>query len=257
MLNYIPHPSNARLAGGLLRLRIDDGAAGYGVYWMILELMRDAPDYKVTSSPKALAFAINEPDVDLVSRIVSDLALFDQDSEGRLYSPWLNEQLSAYDDKKRKLQEAGRRGAAKRYASKDTNNGVAIATPSVEDGVAIAIQHNIMQHNITDITTPPESDAEDWRSVCMSQGLPVDDDYVAAMVATQPAGHASGYVAQVCRQWRMGQNVLDYLLHITDNANVEHPRYKALVGLVNKITRERYSPKYPANFFCSKIAQKS
>lgn len=253
MLNYIPHPSNARLAGGLLRLRIDEGAAGYGVYWMLLELLRDAPDYKLTADPRALAFAINEPDTTLVERIINNLALFDRDTEGNLFSPWLNEQLSAYDDKKRKLQEAGRRGAARRYQAKSVDNGVAIATPSVDDGVAIAIQHNITQHNVTEETTPSESPEDDWRVICQSQGLKVDDDLVSAIAQTQPEGHAPGYVAQVCREWGMGQNVLDYLLRITDNAALTHPRYKALVALVAKITREKYSPKYPANFFCSKL----
>lgn len=253
MLNYIPHPSNARLAGGLLRLRIDEGAAGYGVYWMLLELLRDAPDYKLTADPRALAFAINESDTTLVERIINNLALFDRDTDGNLFSPWLNEQLSAYDDKKRKLQEAGRRGAARRYAEKEENNGVAIATPSMDDGVAIATHYNITQHNVTEETTPSESPEDDWRVVCQSQGLKVDDDLVSAIAQTQPEGHAPGYVAQVCRQWGMGQNVLDYLLRITDNANLTHPRYKTLVALVAKITREKYSPKYPANFFCSKL----
>lgn len=254
MLNYIPHPSNARLAGGLLRLRIDEGSAGYGVYWMVLELLRDAQDYKLTADARALAFAINEPDIDLVQRIITNLALFDQDSEGNLFCPWLNEQLSAYDDKKRKLQEAGRRGAARRYQAKSIDNGVAIATPSMDDGVAIAIQHNIIQHDVTENTTPPECQEEDWRVICQSQGLTVDEDLVSAIAQTQPEGHAPGYVAQVCRQWGMGQNVLDYLLRITDNAALTHPRYKAFVALVAKISREKYSPKYPANFFCSKLS---
>lgn len=253
MLNYIPHPSNARLAGGLLRLRIDVGSAGYGVYWMVLELLRDAPDYKLTADHRAIAFAINEPDVDLVQRVITTPALFNIDDDENLFSPWLNEQLSAYDDKKRKLQEAGRRGAARRYQDKSKDNGVAIATPSKDDGVAIATHYNIIQHDVTENTTPPESPDEEWRVICQSQGLPVDDDLVAAIAQTQPEGHAPGYVAQVCRQWKMGQNVLDYLLRITDNAALTHPRYKALVGLVNKITREKYSPKYPANFFCSKL----
>lgn len=221
---------------------------------MILELLRDAPDYKLTADPRALAFAINETDVDQVQRIINNLALFDQDSDGNLFSPWLNEQLSAYDDKKRKLQEAGRRGAARRYQAKSIDNGVAIATPSGDDGVAIAIQHNIIQHDVTENTTPPEYPDEDWRVICQSPGLPVDDDLVVAIAQTQPEGHAPGYVAQICRQWKMGQNVLEYLLRVTDNAAITNPRYKAFCGLVAKITREKYSPKYPANFFCSKLS---
>lgn len=253
MQNYIPHPSNGRLVGGVLRLRIDYGSAGYGVYWMLLELMRDAEGYRVQFNPKALAFAINEPDVALVERVTSDLSLFDVDDDGYLYSPWLNDQMAAYDTKKAKLQEAGRRGAARRYAAARKDDGQAIATPSVEDGQAIAILPNIMQPNKHDVTTPSGSDEDDWRAVCQSQGLKVDDELVAAITATQPEGHASGYVAQVCCRYGIGQNVLDYLLRVTDNASLSHPRYRTFCAIVRKMEQEKYTPKFPANFLCSKI----
>lgn len=253
MLNYIPHPSNGRLAGGVLRLRIEYGSAGYGVYWMLLELLRDAEDYRIQNNAKALAFAINEPDVALVERVIQDLSLFETDVDGLLYSPWLCDQMAAYDTKKAKLQEAGRRGAAKRYAAAHKEDGQAIATPSMEDGQAIAILHNIMQPNKQDITTPTGSDEEDWRTFCSSQGLKVDEELVAAIAATQPEGHAPGFVAQVCHRYGIGQNVLDYLLRVTDNANLSNQRYKTFCAIVRKMEAEKYLPKYPANFLCSKI----
>lgn len=253
MYNYIPHPSNARQFSGIIALRIEEGAAGYGVYWMVLELLRDAPDFKYSSKASAIAFAINEKEVDMVERVLKNYGLFDTDDDGLLFSPWLLEQLGNYSEKKAKLQEAGRRGAARRWRNKE--NGEAIATPSDGDGEAIAIPYNDTQYNITkqDATTPSECIEEDWRGICQSPGLKVDIDLVDAMCKTDVKGHNTGYIAQVCQQYGIGQNVLDYLLRITDTANIENERYKAFCTLVKRIQREKYHPQYPANFFCSKI----
>ena len=239
----------------VLTLRIEEGSAGYGVYIMVLQLLRDMPGYSMGDNPKRIAFALNEPDVTMVDKVLHNFGLFDVDDNGLLSSPWLTEQLSSYDQKKKKLQEAGRRGAAKRFGS--GNNGEAIATPSNGDGEAIAIQYNATQYNITkeNKTTPSESDAEDWKSICASQGLRVDEDYVIATAASQPEGHAPGYIAQVCYQYGIGQNVMDYLLRMTDNANKDDRRYKTFCSLVKRIQREKYNPQYPANFFCSKLAE--
>lgn len=73
------------------------------------------------------------------------------------------------------------------------------------------------------------------------------------MCKTDAEGHNTGYIAQVCHCYGIGQNVLDYLLRVTDTANVENERYKAFCALVKRIQREKYRPQYPANFFCSKI----
>lgn len=239
----------------VLTLRIEEGSAGYGVYIMVLQLLRDMPRYSMGDNPKRIAFALNEPKVDLVDRVLHNYGLFDFDGEGLFSSPWLTEQLSSYDQKKKKLQEAGRRGAAKRFGN--GNNGEAIATPSNGDGEAIAIPYNATLPNISkeNETTPAESSGEDWKSICLQQGLRVDEDYVVAIAATQPEGHAPGYIAQVCCQYGIGQNVLDYLLRVTNNANKDDRRYKQFCSLVNRIQREKYSPQYPANFFCSKLAE--
>ena len=228
----------------VLTLRIEEGSAGYGVYIMVLQLLRDMPGDSMGDNPKRIAFALNEPDVAMVERVLHNYGLFDIDGDGLLNSPWLTEQLSSYDQKKKKLQEAGRRGAAKRFG---TGNS----------GEAIAIEHNATQYNITEKkeTTPSESVEEDWKSICASQGLRVDEDYVVAIAATQPEGHAPGYIAQVCCQYGIGQNVMDYLLRITDNANKDNRRYKQFCSLVNRVQRDKYVPTYPANFFCSKLAE--
>lgn len=242
MYNYIPHPSNCRVSSAVLSLRIEEGAAGYGIYWMVLELLRDAPNFKFSRNPKAIAFAINEPDVSMVERVVNNYGLFDFDDDELLWSPWLLEAMEAYNDKKVKLQEAGRRGAAKRWAAARDTDGQAIATPSVGDGQAIAYnvtQHNITQHNIT----LPD----------LSGSRKVGVEYLELLCSTQVEGHAPGYVAQVCMQYGMTEAACDFICEHSNNAETTHPTFVKFKTLVGRIQREKWTPKHPDGFFLKKL----
>lgn len=118
MYNYFPWPSNMRTADQVLSMRISEGAAGYGIYVMLLELLRDSETRSLVCNPKNLAFAINEPDIDRVERVVKDYGLFELAPDGAFRSPWLNSQMEEYDAKKEAAREAGKKGAAKRYGHK-------------------------------------------------------------------------------------------------------------------------------------------
>lgn len=242
MYNYIPHPSNCRVSSAVLTLRIEEGAAGYGVYWMILELLRDAPNFRFSRNPKAIAFAINEPDLSMVERVVNNYGLFDFDDDGLLWSPWLLDAMEAYNDKKVKLQEAGRRGAAKRWAAARGDDGQAIASPSVEDGQAIA--YNATQHNITqhDITLPD-----------LSGSRKVGVEYLELLCSTQAEGHAPGYVAQVCMQYGMTEAACDFICEHSNNAETTHPTFVKFKTIVGRIQREKWTPKHPDGFFLKKL----
>lgn len=253
MYNYIPHPSNCRVSSAVLSLRIEEGAAGYGVYWMVLELLRDAPNFKFSRNPKALAFAINEHDIDLVARVIGNYGLFDFNDDGLLWSPWLLEAMEAYSDKKAKLQEAGRRGAAKRWAAAHGTDGQAMATPSMEDGQAMAYnvtKPNVIQQNLM---LPTQGEVVDWRGVLSVQSQAVTMDYVAALCAAPVEGHAPGYVAQICQRYHISQAVCDFICERSDNANLTHPLYTKFCALVRRIEREKWHPEHPANFFLSKL----
>lgn len=253
MYNYFPLPTNMRDFSAVVTLRIEEGAAGFGVYVLILSILRDMPDYKVADDAKRLAFTLNERDTDLVQRVTHNYGLFDFDEDGLMFSPWLNEQMEAYDAKKKKLQEAGRRGAAKRFGSPVPNDeGQAIATPSGGEGQAIAILHNVTQQNVTK-SNITQASREEWREICLNQGKAVDDELFNLMVETQQEGHAVGYLAQLCRTYGMGENVLFFLQKLTDNANLANDTYKRLVAIVRKVEAEKYPLKLPANFFLSKL----
>lgn len=234
-------------------LLVEEGYTGYGLYWALLELLRDAPTYKYTSNEKLLSYALHHNDVEQVRRVVRNYGLFDFDDDGLMFSPWLLEQLNSYDDKKAKLQEAGRKGAARRWAASHSTDGQAMATPSGDDGQAMA--YNSTQCNVTkkDITPSSLGAAEDWRSVLSVSSPAVTDDYVTVLASTQASGHAPAYVAQVCRRFGVSQAVCDFICERTNNAETGHPLYVKFVALVKRIEAEKWAPNHPANFFLSKI----
>lgn len=253
MYNYFPHPSNARQSSMCVTLLVNEGFAGYGIYWAIIELLRDAPNYKYTADEKLLAYVLHAPDAEQVKRVIKNFGLFDFDNDGLMFSPWLLESLGSYDEQKKKLQEAGRKGAARRWARAQRDNGQAIATPLMDNGQAIAYNPTLFNISEQDKTNPTANGGEEWREVCLLQGLKVDTELVEAIAKTSPEGHAPGYIAQVCCQYGIGQNVLDFLVERTENASTTNPLYIKFCALVKRIETEKWAPKHPANFICSKL----
>ena len=223
------------------------------MYMAILEVLRDAPGYRYNSDPKLWAFILHGADVDLVSRVLQTYGLFNQDDDGLLFSPWLNDQLSDYTDKKAKLQEAGRRGAAKRWAAAHASDGQAIASPSVDDGQAIA--YNVTPFNITkeNSTQSNPEGGEDWRKVISLDSRKVDVDYIDLLSSSQPSGHSPGYIAQVCMHFGMTEAVCDFICERSNNAEIGDPIYNKFCALVRRINQEKWVPNHPANFFLSKL----
>lgn len=110
---YFSHDANARNDLKLLKVRRDHGAAGYGIYFMIVEMLRDQQDYRLpTSSIVDIAFDLRVTD-EIVKAIINDYDLFEIDDD-YFCSARLCRTMNHYNTKKIKLQEAGRRGAQAR-----------------------------------------------------------------------------------------------------------------------------------------------
>lgn len=130
MNQYFSHDSTARNSDKLIGVRMKHGAAGYGVYFMILERLRDEPDYKSVKDYNMLAFDFRV-DAGLVKGIVEDFGLFVFTEDGKyFYSESFMKRMAIKDAKSQRLSEAGKKGASKRW-EKDKNSQ-AIAQPSSE-----------------------------------------------------------------------------------------------------------------------------
>lgn len=133
---YFSHDSNARHDPKLSALRAKYGWFGYGVYWAIIEVLRDQRDYKY---PKELRYGLalatsydpNSQECDpikfddfLTDLIALGLLKVDENS---IYSESLISRMVALNESRERLSEAGKRGAETRWGGHKGANATPMA----------------------------------------------------------------------------------------------------------------------------------
>ena len=109
--SYFSHDSNARNSKKLIRLRQQHGAAGYGVYFMILERLREEGGYTSDRDYDMIAYDLRES-TDLIRSVVEDFDLFELSSDGKQFrSKGLLERMNLRDIR----SAAGKKGASGRW----------------------------------------------------------------------------------------------------------------------------------------------
>lgn len=255
MYNYFPHPSNARVDGALIELRQELGSAGYGIYWMILELLRDAEGYRLKNSPRTIAFAINEPDTAAIEKVTTSYGLFAVDDDGLLFCPWLTDAMAQYDTRKARLQEAGRKGAERRAASLNQATSHAAATLDQGQNKAAALDITQQDEKRPNPTQATRAGVDVLGSQLSQNEEVMTEEAMREIALHTMAGHAQGYIAHVCWQYRMSMGTYEELVELTSSANLKSPSYKRFVDLVKRIQRDKFRPDHPDAFFLAKMRQ--
>jgi len=130
---YFSHDSNARGDEKILQLRSEFGWEGYGLYWAVIETLRESSDYSFSSNAKAgLALSLNTTKEKLngILNLCFDTNLL-VEKDGRFFSESLMIRMEQVDEKRRKRAEAGRLGGIAKASSKQKPSN-AKATPSKE-----------------------------------------------------------------------------------------------------------------------------
>lgn len=113
--NYFSHDSNARNDEKLVRLRMKQGAAGYGVYFMILERLREEADYMSAKDYNMIAFDLRV-DAAIVKSVVEDFGLFTFTNDGKcFYSESFTRRMDIKDTLRRQRSEGGKIGMKNRW----------------------------------------------------------------------------------------------------------------------------------------------
>lgn len=149
--NYFSHDSNARSDEKLIALRIKYNWAGYGLYWALIEKLRDATCHKLSTDYNIIAYDLRA-DAATIKSIVCDFGLFAFTENGEcFYSESLMRRMEKMDDKTRKLSEAGKLGNERRWgkkaAPKEADDLEAIPSQSPPDRHPIAIKLNKTKEN--------------------------------------------------------------------------------------------------------------
>ena len=129
---YFNHDSNARNDEKIVALRIRYGAEGYGVYFMLIEMLQAAPGCTLEKDYKALAFDLRVS-ARRIKSIVEDFGLFTPTDGGKkFYSERLIRHLNEAEENERKRSEAAQYAASMRW---DAENGMRIASQTHADRI--------------------------------------------------------------------------------------------------------------------------
>ena len=118
---YFPHDSNAKDDPKCVLLIEQLGMEGYGIYWMLIETLREQPDYTypVANSP-ALGRRYNTT-AEKVKTVVCNYGLFTVKDDKIFFSDSLNRRMLVLEEKRAKRSEAGRLGNAARWKTSQTD----------------------------------------------------------------------------------------------------------------------------------------
>lgn len=114
--SYFPHDSNARNSEKMVELRMQHGAAGYGVYFMLIERLRETADYSCVVNYNSIAFDLRVS-AELIKSVLRDFRLFAffQTDEGeRFYSESLRQRMKPMDEMRVQRRNAAALSVAKR-----------------------------------------------------------------------------------------------------------------------------------------------
>lgn len=108
MNNYFPHDSNARNSDKLIPLRARFGAEGYGIYFMLIERLREESSYMSIKDYNMLAFDLRV-DAGKVKSVIEDFGLFAFTEDGKcFYSESLMRRMKVKDEKSEKARQSAK-----------------------------------------------------------------------------------------------------------------------------------------------------
>ena len=125
---YFPHDSNAKDDPKCVLLIDELGLEGYGIYWVLIEVLREQPDYSYPiANAMALARRYNTS-TESVKQVIYKYDLFVVEEDRIFFSESLNRRMAEAEMRSQALADAGRRGAEIRWG-KWQGDSQAIATP--------------------------------------------------------------------------------------------------------------------------------
>jgi hypothetical protein len=114
---YFSHDSNARNDVKIIKLRRQLGMEGYGIYWALIEMLRDAPGNKLPiESIDDIGFSIN-CSKEKVEAVIRNYDLFMIEDE-TFFSDRLIRSMNQYKELKSSRSKAGKIGMEKRWKQK-------------------------------------------------------------------------------------------------------------------------------------------
>lgn len=273
MLYYFAHPTNMRVQRDVIRMRQREGALGYGVYVMLLEFLRESEDQRIYDDAESIAFALNEQDTELISRIIHDYSLFELTDDGDIISPFLEKAKKEAEEAKAKARENGLKGAKTRYHQDNPphhNPNHAYSVPNNDDGTPIPPPIEGHSYNQNDQPKPPTNVGEkkptksklvdlewlgiagdDWLEMCSSSDLMGESEALRILELPPVAGTNPCILVDWIRKFGLPKELYATLQTLSGYWKIESPVFQAIHAVVKHVRDTKYKPAHPAQYLIS------
>lgn len=104
---YFSHDANAKDDPKILRLRMELGWEGYGLFWALIELLRNESDHRMRTHYKSIAFALQTQENSIKS-IINDFDLFAVENE-YFWSQSLLKRMELKEERSEKARESAKK----------------------------------------------------------------------------------------------------------------------------------------------------
>ena len=124
MQSYFSHDSNARSSDKLIKVRMKMGAEGYGIFFMLIERLREEEGYKSTTDYEILDFDLKVGH-EKIKQVVENYDLFKFTEDGKyFYSDSFNDRMEMMDVRAQQRISKAKKAAKARWnkQSEDTED---------------------------------------------------------------------------------------------------------------------------------------
>ena len=248
----------------VLKMRMSEGSAGFGLYVMLLEQLRNSDSYSIRFEPQVLAWSLHEPNVELLTRVVQDYGLFNITEDGTMSSPWLTSVMAEHDNKRAKLSAAGKKSAAMRQQStKEVATTLnAAPQPPCNEVEEKTQQINKRKEINKKINTTPSTSGEREEVDIFS------DEFISRIGKAEcdlfdPDKHAPGLVSDkkhnynvlvaAALQYRLTVDQFSVLNIAVDACTIGAPRFMEFIRVLRHCKDTNFKPVYPFEYFMSQL----
>lgn len=154
---WFRHDVNARRDEKIIDLIADLGYEGYGIFWALIEYLRECAYYEAEYKPKRLSVALGVGQ-DLIEQVVKGYKLFHLDENGMFYSSSLKSRMKEMDrSREMQREKANKRWHPTNAKEPETDpecHGITTALPTQSH--KITVEHTRLENSKAKKSTPDE-----------------------------------------------------------------------------------------------------
>jgi hypothetical protein len=142
--SYFPHDSNAKDDPKCMLLIDQLGLEGYGIFWILIETLRDQPNFSYPLSHTSILAKRYNTSKEKIETVIYNFNLFTINNDLFFYSESLINRMGEIANKKLKQSEGGKKGMLNRWKNnqlqlteKENNNNLVITNLEKENNLLI------------------------------------------------------------------------------------------------------------------------